>query len=133
MTVGVAYSRTPAGRAAIAVAAREAAERGTELAVLAVVDTAEHAGDDTELGRLRTEVAAAMSDAGAAPDLRWRLVAGATRGVIAETLLDLAEAERADPLVLGTKRRSPVGKLILGSTVQRVLLDAPMPVLVVKP
>ena len=51
---------------------------------------------------------------------------------LAEAILGLATSEQADLLVIGSRRRSPVGKLIMGSTVQRVLLDAPMPVLVTK-
>ena len=45
----------------------------------------------------------------------------------------MATEESADLVVIGIRRRSPVGKLFLGSTSQQVLLDAPCPVLAVKP
>ena len=50
----------------------------------------------------------------------------------AEDLISVAEEENADFIVIGLRRRSPVGKLILGSNAQRILLDAPCPVLAVK-
>ena len=50
----------------------------------------------------------------------------------AEDLVAVAEQVHADFIVIGLRRRSPVGKLILGSNAQRVLLDAPCPVLAVK-
>ena len=50
----------------------------------------------------------------------------------AEDLLSIAEASEAELIVIGLRRRSPVGKLILGSNAQRILLDAHCPVLAVK-
>lgn len=50
----------------------------------------------------------------------------------AESLLELADQVGASLLVLGSRRRTPIGKLILGSTVQQVLLKSLIPVLVVK-
>ena len=51
----------------------------------------------------------------------------------AEDLINIAEARStAELIVIGLRRRSPVGKLILGSNAQRILLDAPCPVLAVK-
>ena len=50
----------------------------------------------------------------------------------AEDLIGIAESSGADLIVIGLRRRTPVGKLILGSNAQRVLLDAPCPVLAVK-
>jgi nucleotide-binding universal stress UspA family protein len=50
----------------------------------------------------------------------------------AEDLLKVAEEVSAELIIIGLRRRSPVGKLILGSNAQRILLDAPCPVLAVK-
>jgi nucleotide-binding universal stress UspA family protein len=39
----------------------------------------------------------------------------------------------AEVLVIGGRRRTPVGKALLGSVAQRIILGAPCPVLVVMP
>src|SRR6185436_9080353 len=49
-----------------------------------------------------------------------------------EDLIAVAEEEGADFIVIGLRRRTAVGKLILGSNAQRVLLEATCPVLAVK-
>ena len=52
---------------------------------------------------------------------------------VAEAVLEAAEKNAADVIVVGVRHRTPVGKLLLGSVAQRVILDAPCPVLAVKP
>jgi nucleotide-binding universal stress UspA family protein len=49
-----------------------------------------------------------------------------------EDLVAFAREEAADLIVIGIRRRSPVGKLVLGSNAQHVLLHADCPVLAVK-
>ena len=49
-----------------------------------------------------------------------------------EEIVRAAHEARADLVVIGLRHRSPVGKLIMGSTAQSVLLDAECPVLAVK-
>ena len=50
----------------------------------------------------------------------------------ADAVLDEIAARKATRLVIGVKRRRPVGKALLGSLSQRLLLNSPVPVLAVK-
>jgi nucleotide-binding universal stress UspA family protein len=50
-----------------------------------------------------------------------------------DELLKAMDRADADLLVIGIRHRSPVGKLLLGSVSQRLLLECPKPVLAVKP
>jgi nucleotide-binding universal stress UspA family protein len=50
-----------------------------------------------------------------------------------DELLKAMEKDDAQLLVIGIRHRSPVGKLLLGSVAQQVLLECPKPVLAVKP
>ena len=47
-------------------------------------------------------------------------------------MLDVVSGVDAELLVIGARRRSPVGKLFLGSVTQSIILHADVPVLVVK-
>ncbi|QJW37961.1 universal stress protein [Cellulosimicrobium protaetiae] len=51
----------------------------------------------------------------------------------AEVVLGVAAEVAADLVVVGVRHRTPVGKLVLGSTAQQILLGARCPVLAVKP
>jgi nucleotide-binding universal stress UspA family protein len=48
-------------------------------------------------------------------------------------VLSVAEEVSADLVVIGMRRRTPVGKLLMGSVAQRILLGAECAVLAVKP
>ena len=52
---------------------------------------------------------------------------------IADELLDAARDVDAEAIVIGIRHRSAVGKMLMGSVAQQVLLEAPCPVIAVKP
>jgi nucleotide-binding universal stress UspA family protein len=129
-TVVVGYVPKPEGEAALTKAIEEAKLRGTKL----VVVNSHRGGQDFDADAARKAesemdaVQAKLSAAGIDHDLR-QLVRGFEP---AEDLISIAEANDAELIVIGLRRRSPVGKLILGSNAQRILLDAHCPVLAVK-
>lgn len=49
-----------------------------------------------------------------------------------EDLVQFAEEKGVDEIVVGVNRRSKVGKILMGSTAQYVILKAPCPVVTVK-
>ena len=129
MIIAVARDGSPEGTAALLRAAQEADFQQATLAVLHVRDGRDAADADPE--PLRQQTRLLLADAGLS-HLHWD-VHLADEGVDrAETLVKLTEQLQADLLVLGCRRRTPIGKFLLGSTVQRVVLDAPVPVLIVK-
>ncbi len=82
-----------------------------------------------------------FADSGAVGELEKTLESSGIRYVVeqdvsvdpVEALLDAMDHADADLLVIGIRHRSPVGKLLMGSTAQRLLLACPKPVLAVKP
>ena len=49
-----------------------------------------------------------------------------------EELVQFAERNKADEIIIGVRKRSKVGKLMFGSTAQHVILNAPCPVVSIK-
>jgi nucleotide-binding universal stress UspA family protein len=130
MAVVVGYVPTEEGRAALRRAASECKLRNTRLVVINSnrggkdLDADEAARYEKELEAVRAE----LDGAGISHEVR-QLVRGLEP---AEDIIAVAEEVSADFIVIGLRRRSPVGKLILGSNAQRILLEAPCPVLAVK-
>jgi nucleotide-binding universal stress UspA family protein len=123
MTVLVAYNASPHGEAAVRAAAAEAARRRLGLAVLDLHP--EHLDGPT------TDLAALLSAVPAEVEVAPVMVRPEGRQP-ADAILDASEASGATLVVMGTRKRSSLGTILMGSTTQRVLLDSAVPVLVVK-
>jgi nucleotide-binding universal stress UspA family protein len=117
------YVPKPEGDAALQAAIAEAQRRDARLVVVHTL-----LDQDPEPPYL-AQIRALLVDSGVEHELRV-LEQG---NDASDELVGVAAEVAADLIVIGLRRRSPVGKLILGSNAQRVLLDAPCPVLTVKP
>ena len=129
-SIVVGYVPKSEGRAALRRAVEEAQLRKAKLVI---VNSHRGGRDFDQDDALETEaqlqdVRDQLKDSGVEHEIR-QLVRGMDP---AEDLISVAEEVSADFVVIGLRRRTPVGKLILGSNAQRVLLDATCPVLAVK-
>ncbi|MDN5796741.1 MAG: universal stress protein [Intrasporangium sp.] len=129
MTIVIGYIPTKQGEAALTAGIEQARAHGDRVLVVnmarddKLVDA--HRAPSSELDRLDRDLA----ESGVAHEVR-RIEHGTDP---AEALIDVAGEVDARLVVIGLRHRTAVGKLLLGSTAQRVLLDAPCPVLAVKP
>jgi len=127
-TIVVGWTPDDYGRVAVEYAAAEATLRDADLLVVnatkgdSLVDE-KYAGKD-DLGELAEE----LKRLGVGFEVRQTM-----GDDVGDQVLAAAEQVSAILVVIGLRRRSPVGKLLMGSVAQRVLLGAACPVLAVKP
>jgi nucleotide-binding universal stress UspA family protein len=129
MTVAVAHQVSPTSRQALVQAVQEARFRGTDLAVLHVVESIDADREEAYRLGVSDEIDKVVRSEAGVP---WRLHLATADADLAGALLRLVGTLDADLLVIGARRRSPVGKALLGSVAQTVILEANLPVLVVK-
>ncbi len=128
MTIVVGYIPTPEGSAALDAAVDQARLRSERLIV---VNTGNH-GDYSDPVFASGPDLDALQDQLTAIGLEHEVRQATAGRSAAEELLSAAEEEDAQLLVIGLRKRSPMGKLLLGSTAQEVLLNASCQVLAVK-
>ena len=129
MTILVGFTPTPAGRAAVDFAIEEAQIRKTGLLVVnaGVGEQREEAGVAAreQMDQVRFTLENSAVD--------FELVQHLRGHDAAEELLDLEdENPEISMIVIGSRKRSAVGKLIMGSTGQRIILGSSVPVVAVK-
>jgi nucleotide-binding universal stress UspA family protein len=134
MSVAVAHHVSSSSEPALALGVTEAALRSTRLEIIHVVESldldvveAHRAGISDAVGKVLARVGLSH--------LEWdvHLVpGGGDVPEVARAILTAVASIKPDVLVIGARRRSPVGKAFLGSVTQTVILDADVPVLVVK-
>ncbi|MGP9489194.1 universal stress protein [Glutamicibacter sp. 287] len=128
MTIVVGYLPSPQGEAALDQAIVEAQRVQARLVVVnsskgdALVD--DRLIDAREFHLLEERLA----DAG----IEHWIERSAQGRDAADEVLRVAEAQRAQLIVIGLRKRTTVGKFIMGSTAQRILMQAGCPVLSVK-
>lgn len=111
-----------------------AKELGAELIVFNVVVVDEsNAIDKREMTqhklRLDEYVVDKLAEAGAGVKMRQMVVGGQPYGAI----VDCAESERVDLIVMSSHGRTGLSRMLIGSVTDKILRGAPCPVLVVPP
>jgi nucleotide-binding universal stress UspA family protein len=128
VTVVVAYLPNPQGEAAFAAGLAESERRNEPLLVVNLPHTgapmSKTAADEPTLARLRESAAEHNVEV----DVR---IQGHTDDLV-DLLLTIADDVDASVIVIGLRHRTAVGKLLMGSNAQRILLQTKRPVLAVK-
>lgn len=136
MDIVVGALRSSEGEAAVRAAGDEAVLRGGRVRLVAHVATAldQQASRRFEQDR-RSAEAAAEELAGSVRQRGVEVIVHVPVGANspAEAILEVAQEHDAELIVIGVRRRSRVGKLVLGSNAQDILLASDAPVLAVKP
>ncbi|HEY3437459.1 MAG TPA: universal stress protein [Actinotalea sp.] len=128
MAIIVGYTPTPEGEAALAHAVVEAGAHKQDLVVVNVSATSDPPEKTFATEKELAHVDGTLSRSGVPFTIR-QLVRGRDA---AEEIVELAAEIDAGLIVIGLHHRTPVGKLLLGSNSQQILLDAACPVVAVK-
>jgi nucleotide-binding universal stress UspA family protein len=133
---------SPLALSAATTATQLARSQGAQVIGVYVIDPFPYIGiGDASAAGLQSYLAESRSVAGQALDALGKVCAaegvafaGDTieRNVVYEGVIETAQAEGCDLIVMASHGRQGVKALILGSVAQKVLTHAPMPVLIVK-
>lgn len=128
MTIAVAYRPDEFGRAALEWAAAHATAVDESIIVINISRGEPRLDAGFARGRDVQDITEKLTAKGVSIEVRQTVGDN-----ISEAVLFEAEQAGASMVVVGIRRRSPVGKMLMGSVAQSILLDASVPVVAVKP
>lgn len=129
MTVLVAYVPTAEGEAAYAAALDEARRRNEPLVLL----NSPRGGAPVSIDLASESAVQEIEGRARASEVDLQVRQAPHSGELADEVVRVAQETDASVIVIGLRKRSAVGKFLLGSNAQRILLHADRPVLAVKP
>ena len=128
MPIVVGYAPTPEGEAALTASGEEARRRNTRIVVVTTTKGESHVDPTYRQTSALAHMVASMRQEGLEVEVNDHGV----NDDPAHAIVEVAEEVGAELVVIGLRRRSAVGKLLLGSTAQTVLMRAPCSVLAVR-
>lgn len=129
MTIVIGYVPSAEGEVALEAGLAEAAVHGDDVVIL----NSPRRGSTVDVAMLSDDAVATLVARAREVGVAARVDQADHGADVVETFERVVEATSARLVVIGLRRRSPVGKLVLGSSAQRILLEASVPVLAVKP
>ncbi|MBT8374549.1 MAG: universal stress protein [Deltaproteobacteria bacterium] len=130
MKILVGYDGSNSGKEALNLAKNHAlAFKGEVEVITSMQKGTEKDREDMEQAERGLEYAEVLFKENNIPCKTHLLIRGLTPG---EDLVEFAKENNIDEIVVGVKRRSKVGKLLMGSHAQYVILNAHCPVVTVK-
>lgn len=129
MTIVIGYVPSPVGEAALEAGLAEATARGDDVVILNSPRRRSTVDGDLIDETTGAELVARAEQAGVSA----RIDHADHGDDLVEAFQKVVDTTSARLVVIGMRRRSPVGKLVTGSDAQRLLLDLDVPILAVKP
>jgi len=130
MKIAVGFIDSPEGHAAVGRAIEEAQLRNGSLLVIHSKMGGSHddADDYIDMAESLKKLEARLADVGIQYEIR-EFVRGQKP---AQDIIDAVADYGAEMIIIGIRKRSATGKMLLGSNALEILHDAPVPVLCVK-
>lgn len=122
------YVPGPLGDAALAAAVEECGRRNAALLVINSTRADRTVDVNYAFGPDMAALEARLAASGVVHEIRQFT----STQLASDDVLEAAEQADAELIVIGVRRRSPVGKMLMGSDAQRILLQADCNVLAVK-
>ena len=129
MTVLIGYVPTPSGEAAVEAGIAEAAAHSDDVVIL----NSPRRGSTVDANLVGEDVGSRLVAAAAAHGVAAQIDHTDHGADVVDAFMSALERTSARLVVVGLRPRSPVGKFMMGSAAQRLLLELDAPVLAVKP